>query len=72
MENYKINTCSRLMKELLVETNKEAAINGNYSYRMGHLNKRIQFVVQYYTDQMIEMGHWDAKNHKTPIKFGNN
>ena len=56
MENYKINTCSRLMKELLQETNKEYAIGGNNSYRMDILSKRIQFVVQYYTNEKIMMG----------------
>lgn len=55
MNNYKMTTCSRLMKELLLETNKEAAINGINSYRMDILNKRIQLVVRYYTEQKIKM-----------------
>ena len=67
MENYKINTCSRLMKELLVETNKEYAIGGNNSYRMDILSKRIQFVVQYYTNEKIMMG---GTGHKINIKTG--
>lgn len=55
------------MKELLVETNKEYAKGGNNSYRMDILSKRIQFVVQCYTNEKIMMG---GTGHKINIETG--